>query len=56
MGKSKEKYIEELNKDPKNWITKKCVICGTPHKINTALDVTPTDEREPFTCSKCLKK
>ena len=56
MGTTKDKYIEAQSKDPKNWITRKCVICETPVKINKALDGRLADWSEPFTCKKCLNK
>ena len=56
MGSAKERWVEAQLKDPKNWITRKCVVCDTPVKLNTVLDRNRADPKEPFICNECLNK
>ncbi len=53
---SEDEQIELALKDPKNWITRKCCICGEAVRINKILDRTMADPKEPFTCKRCLSK
>lgn len=53
---SEDEQIEFALKDPRNWITRKCCICGEPVRINKILDRIIADPKEPFTCKKCLFK
>ena len=55
MGLSKQRRIEEETTNPKNWITRECVVCRTPINLNTAFEGRLADPNEPFTCDRCLK-
>ena len=56
MGQAKKELMEEQLKNSKNWITRKCIICEKPVKMNTVLDSQRADPKEPFTCPECLNK
>jgi hypothetical protein len=53
MPFSKQRRIEEERTNPKNWITRECVVCGTAIKLNTVFEGRLADPNEPFTCDSC---
>jgi hypothetical protein len=55
MSQIKDRIIEEAESNPDNWITRKCVVCNTPVKLNIKLDAR-ADPKESFTCNECLNK
>ena len=51
MSLSKDKWFEEQNKDPKNWITRTCQHCGEKYKVNIVTN--PDPDSEVHFCPDC---